>query len=260
MILEKIADKTRERLITIKQEAPLEQVREAALALPKGDFPFERALGGEAISFICEVKKASPSKGIIAEEFPYLDIAKEYEEAGASAISVLTEPEFFLGRNSYLQEIAEHVSIPTLRKDFTVDPYQIYEAKTLGASCVLLICALLDTKTLCEYLEIAHHLGLSAIVEAHTKEEVNSALSAGARIVGVNNRNLHTFEVDIATSGRLRALVPQEVLFISESGIRTAEDIAALDQMGVNGVLIGETLMRAPDKKRELAILMGNYL
>ncbi len=258
MILEKIADKTRERLINIKQRAPLEQVRETALALPKGDLPFERALCGEDISFICEVKKASPSKGIIAEEFPYLDIAIEYEEAGASAISVLTEPEFFLGGNVYLQEIAEHVSIPTLRKDFTVDPYQIYEAKTLGASCVLLICALLDTKTLGEYLEIAHSLGLSAIVEAHTKEEVTSALSAGARIVGVNNRNLHTFEVKIATSGRLRAWVPPEVLFISESGIRTVEDIAALRQMGVNGVLIGETLMRAPDKKRELAILMGN--
>lgn len=249
MILDEIAAYARVRVEEQKKRVPFEKVKAAAEASEnETGFPFERALKAQEISFICEVKKASPSKGVIAEDFPYLQIAREYEAAGASAISVLTEPKYFKGEDSYLQEIAEAVSIPVLRKDFTVDSYQIYEAKLLGASAVLLICAILEQDRLAEYIGIAHRLGLSALVEAHTKEEVTQALNAGARIIGVNNRNLKTFQVDMNTSLELRSMVPDELIYISESGIRTAEDIGKLYQKGVDGVLIGETLMRSPDK------------
>ena len=215
-------------------------------------FPFRKALAAQGISFICEVKKASPSKGIIAEEFPYLKIAREYEDAGAAAISVLTEPYYFLGCDRYLEEIAKKVSIPVLRKDFTIDAYQIYEARAIGASAVLLICALLEEGELKEYLEIAHSLGLSALVEAHTEEEIQMALRCGSGIIGVNNRNLKNFQVDISLSSRLRGKVPEDVLFVSESGIRTVQDMARLREAKVDAVLIGETLMRSEDKKKEL--------
>jgi len=258
MILDEIAARTRQRIARLKQEKPLEVVKSEAQALPADTgFPFEQALRRPDMAFICEVKKASPSKGVIAVDFPYLEIAREYEDAGAAAISVLTEPDYFLGSDRYLKEIAQAVHIPVLRKDFTVDPYQIYEAKCLGASAVLLICTLLDTSTLSGYIQIAHSLGLSALVEAHTAEEVASALTAGARIVGVNNRDLQTFTVDLSVSRRLRLMVPESVLFVSESGIRTAEDIAEMRAIGVDAVLIGETFMRSPDKKRQLAILRG---
>lgn len=202
------------------------------------------------MSFICEVKKASPSKGIIAEDFPYMQIAGEYEKAGAAAISCLTEPYYFKGSDDYLKEIAEHVQIPVLRKDFTVDEYMIYEAKVLGASAVLLICAILTDEELARFQKIADSLGLSALVEAHTEEEVRRAIASGARIIGVNNRDLKTFKVDINTSTRLRKLVPDDIVYVSESGIRNAEDIAALYKNNTDAVLIGETLMRAPDKKK----------
>lgn len=261
MILEEIARRTRERVEEQKKGKPLQQVKaEAEARNPDTGFPFERALRKEGVSFICEVKKASPSKGVIAAEFPYLQIAGEYEAAGAAALSVLTEPYYFLGKDSYLREIAEAVEIPVLRKDFTVDAYQIFEAKLLGASAVLLICALLDAATLKEYLGIAHSLGLSALVEAHTGEEVKQAAEAGARIIGVNNRDLRTFEVDITTSCRLRPLAPKQALYVSESGIRTAEDIARLRENGTDAVLIGETLMRSPDRKKQLAVLRGEPL
>lgn len=213
---------------------------------------FEKALAKDGISYICEVKKASPSKGIIAEDFPYVRIAKDYENAGASAISVLTEPQWFKGENKYLQEISQNVKIPLLRKDFTVCEYQIYEAKVIGASAVLLICALLDTETIRKWIEICDSLGLSALVEAHTEEEVKSALDAGARVIGVNNRNLKDFTVDLTTCTRLRKLVPKEILFVGESGIKTAEDVQELREAGVNGLLIGETLMRNADKRKHL--------
>ncbi|EET59819.1 indole-3-glycerol phosphate synthase [Marvinbryantia formatexigens DSM 14469] len=222
--------------------------------------PFEAALAAEGISFICEVKKASPSKGIIAEEFPYLNIAKEYEAAGAAAISCLTEPYWFLGKDAYLQEIAAQVNIPVLRKDFTVDEYMIYQAKALGASAVLLICAILDDGQLKAYGQLAAELGMSALVEAHTEEEIARALAADARILGINNRNLKNFQVDITQSRRLRELVPDDVLFVSESGIKTPQDVAALRQNGTDAVLIGETLMRAPDKKVMLDMLRGNVV
>lgn len=261
MILEEIAAKTRVRIEEQKRKKSLEGVRREAEQFPhRNDLPpfaFEKALRGEEISFICEVKKASPSKGVIAQDFPYLHIAMEYEEAGAAAISVLTEPFYFQGSDNYLLQIAESVNIPVLRKDFTVDAYQIYEAKRLGASAVLLICALLDTQTLTEYRNIAESLGMSALVEAHTEAEVESALKSGARIIGVNNRNLKTFEVDVTTSIRLRKLVPSDIVFVSESGIKGREDIARLQKNGTNAVLIGETFMRSADKKKQLAVLRG---
>ena len=261
MILEKIAAKTIERIEEKKKQIPLERIKAQALAMnPDTGFPFERALGSsgsEDIRFICEVKKASPSKGVIAEDFPYLQIAKEYEAAGASAISCLTEPYFFQGQDSYLEEIAQAVQIPVLRKDFTVDEYMIYEAKILGASAVLLICSILEEKQLKSYLQLAHDLGLSALVESHDEQEVEMALRSGAAIVGVNNRNLKTFEVDIQNSIRLRKMVPPEIIFVSESGMRTPEDIAALRTNGTDAVLIGETLMRSADKKKMLDELRG---
>lgn len=253
MILDKLADSARNRVERLKIEKPLEQVKAEALACDTATgFPFEKALAAAGISFICEVKKASPSKGVIAQDFPYLDIAKEYEKSGASAISVLTEPEYFLGSDEYLKEIAEAVAIPVLRKDFTVDAYQIYEAKVLGASAVLLICAILDDEQLTEYLQIAHRLGLSTLVEAHDGEEVRRAVKAGARIIGVNNRDLRTFTVDIKNSVSLRDQIPEGTIYVSESGITTAEDVGVLYRNGTNAVLIGETLMRSPDKKAML--------
>ncbi|MDO5344204.1 MAG: indole-3-glycerol phosphate synthase TrpC [Lachnospiraceae bacterium] len=267
-ILQTIADYARVRteqakkqISPEKMEARARELRAAELERQSrgtgGGFSFEQALSGPDIGFICECKKASPSKGLIAPDFPYVEIAREYEAAGAACISVLTEPKWFLGENRFLKEIGETVSIPCIRKDFTVDEYMIYEAKTLGASAVLLICSLLDTVTLRRYREICDELGLSALVEAHDEREIDSALQAGARIIGVNNRNLKDFTVDVHNSEKLRRLVPEEVLFVAESGIRTAEDIRVLRQARVNGVLIGETLMRSPDKKRMLDELRG---
>ncbi len=256
-ILDELAAHARERVAAAKREKPLEVIRRQALALPKGDFAFENAMKKPGVSFICECKKASPSKGIIAPDFPYLEIAKEYEAAGADGISVLTEPKWFLGSDRYLQEIAQSVSLPCLRKDFTVDAYMIYEAKLLGASAVLLICSLLGEDTLRAYIGLCDELGLSALVEAHDGEEVGMALRAGARMIGVNNRNLRDFSVDTDLSRRLRALIPSDVVFVSESGVRTAEDIRKLRETGADAVLVGETLMRAPDKAAKLAQLRG---
>lgn len=258
MILDEIAEKTRIRVAGAKQKVSPEEMKQKAMACEiDREFPFEKELRKKGISFICEVKKASPSKGIIAEKFDYRSIAESYEEAGAGAISVLTEPEYFKGSIEYLKEIAEGVKIPLLRKDFTVDEYMIYEAKAAGASIVLLICAILDEETLKRYIEIADSLGLSALVEAHDEEEIRMALRAKARIIGVNNRNLKDFTVDIHNGIRLREMVPQDVLFVAESGIRTREDIEELEKAHVNGVLIGETFMRAENKKAMLAELKG---
>ena len=259
-ILAEIAEKTRLRVAEERKERPLSAVRAQAEALAQKDpmdFPFQKALAVPGMSFICEVKKASPSKGLIAPDFPYVEIARAYEAAGASAISCLTEPYWFQGRDAYLREITQTVSIPVLRKDFTVDEYMIYGAKTLGASAVLLICAILDDGQLRDYLALARELGLSALVEAHDEQEIHRALQAGAGIIGVNNRDLRTFTVDTGNSVRLRQLVPPEVLFVSESGIRTHGDIQKLYDNGTNAVLIGETLMRAENKKAMLEELRG---
>ena len=224
-ILDQIAEYTKKRIAAQKERVPENDLKKRAFALQRGDFCFERALKKKDISFICECKKASPSKGVISGDFPYLKIAMEYEAAGADAISVLTEPKWFLGRDEYLEEIAENVSIPVLRKDFTVDEYMIYEAKCLGASAVLLICAILTAEQLRRYIDICKELGLCALVEAHDEKETEMALECGAKIIGVNNRNLKDFSVDPDRSLSLRRLVPENVLFVSESGIKDAEDV-----------------------------------
>ena len=256
-ILDQLADHARGRVREKKKKVSSVEMRKMALSLPKGTFAFETALKKPEIAFICECKKASPSKGLIAPDFPYLDIAKEYEEAGADCISVLTEPKWFLGSDMYLQEIAASVSIPCIRKDFTVDEYMIYEARLLGASAVLLICSILSGAQLKEYLEICEELGLSALVETHDEDEVEMALFAGARMIGVNNRNLKDFSVDTENSRRLRERIPREVLFVSESGVRDASDVEKLRMIGADAVLVGETLMRAGDKKKKLNELKG---
>ena len=292
MILDKIVQRTRQRIKEQKQIISIEEIKPLALALasqphtpecivttnsqytaiggsecyshpnpdtcnPLSTFPFERALKSLGMSFICEVKKASPSKGIIAHRFPYLDIAREYESAGAAAISVLTEPDFFLGSDIYLSEIKQQVAIPVLRKDFIIDEYQIYQSKLIGADAILLICSLLDTSTLSRYIELADSLGLSCLVEAHSQEEVESALAAKARIIGINNRNLQTFEVDINTSISLRKYIPDNIIFVSESGISTLEDIRKLCDINASAVLIGEAFMRSHDISQCLSQLKG---
>ena len=284
MILDEIAAKTKERVAEQKKKVPLEEIKRQALDIvaretdngssPYSKFPFRDNLAADGISFICEVKKASPSKGLIARDFPYVEIAKEYEAAGASAISVLTEPFYFQGSNQFLMDIKKEVNIPLLRKDFTVDEYMIYEAKVIGASAVLLICAILDDGQLASYLQLAHELGMSALVEAHDEEEVRRAIACGAGIIGVNNRDLRTFTVDIMNSVRLRKLIPdmvpvtgtgaaadtlapQKMVYVSESGIKTKEDIDRLKANGTDAVLIGETFMRSPDKKKLFAELRG---
>ena len=258
MILDTIVEATKIRVAQEKQVESPEAVKAAALALPSDTgFPFEAALRQQDFNFICEVKKASPSKGIIAEHFPYLDIAKEYEVAGAAAISVLTEPDFFKGDKKYLQEIASTVKIPVLRKDFIIDEYQIYQAKVWGASAILLICACLDVSTLTKFRELADSLGLSSLVEAHDEKEVQMAIDCGARIIGVNNRNLKDFTVDVQNSVRLRNLVEDDVIFVSESGLETPEDIQVLRDNNIGVALMGETFMRSPDKVEKLAYLYG---
>lgn len=257
MILDEIAAKTKERIRDTKSRLPIAEVK--AMAADREARPdFKAALAGADISFICEVKRASPSKGMIAEDFLYLQIAREYEQAGASAISVLTEPFYFKGADKYLDEISKSVNIPLLRKDFTVDEYMIYEARAYGASAVLLICSILGKSQIKEYLDITHSLGMSALVEAHDEDEVQTALECGAGIIGVNNRDLKTFTVDLENSIRLRAMVPPEVVFVSESGMKTAQDIRRLRENNVNAVLIGETLMRAENKKKMLDELRGH--
>ena len=259
MILDKIIEATKIRVAQEKQVESPEAVKAAALALPSDTgFPFEAALRQQDFNFICEVKKASPSKGIIAEHFPYLDIAKEYEVAGAAAISVLTEPDFFKGDKKYLQEIASTVKIPVLRKDFIIDEYQIYQAKVWGASVILLICACLDVPTLTKFRELADSLGLSSLVEAHDENEVQMAIDCGARIIGVNNRNLKDFTVDVQNSVRLRNLVQDDVIFVSESGLETPEDIQVLRDNNIGVALMGETFMRSPNKVEKLAYLYGS--
>lgn len=256
-ILEKLADHAFERVETAKQKISSDEMKERALSLKTGDFEFEKALAKDGMSFICECKKASPSKGIIAEDFPYLKIAEEYEKAGADCISVLTEPEWFLGSDEYLREIAENVSVPCIRKDFTVDEYMIYEAKVLGAKAVLLICSILTGEQVKKYIGICDRLGISALVEAHDENEIKTAVNAGSRIIGVNNRNLSDFTVDTGNSRRMRELVPKDIIFVSESGVRTSDDIKLLREAGADAVLIGETLMRADDKTAKLAELRG---
>ena len=256
MILDDLTAAVAKRLVEDKERVSISDMKERALAAPKKeDFPFEKNLKQPGLSFICEVKKASPSKGLIAPDFPYVAIAKEYVQAGAAAISVLTERDYFLGSPQYLQDIAAAVTTPVLRKDFIIDEYQIYEARAIGASAILLICAILDDAQLKRFFELADSLGLSALVEAHDETEVLRAIKGGARIIGVNNRNLKDFTVSLDTSFRLRTLVPEDILFVAESGIKTSDHTQSLYDHGADAVLIGETLMRSPDKKAALEAL-----
>ncbi len=259
-ILDTIAEYARYRVEEAKKKLPVESIREQAYALPKGDLNFGNALRKEGLSFICECKKASPSKGVIAEDFPYLKIASEYESAGADCVSVLSEPKWFLGSDRYVKEIAERISIPVLRKDFTVDEYMIYEAKLLGASAVLLIVSILTPDELERYLGICRELGLSALVETHDETEVRTALGAGAEIIGVNNRNLKDFSVDTTLSVRMRDMIPEDRVFVSESGIRDVRDIEEVSRAGADAVLVGELLMRVADKKKALSELRSAAL
>lgn len=257
MILDELAAHARERVAADKAKIPLEDMKAQAEALPKGDFRFEKALAGRDCAFICEVKKASPSKGVIDPVFDFEKIAQSYEDAGADCVSCLTEPKWFLGSDEIFQKVRKIVTKPMIRKDFTVDEYQIYQAKVLGADAVLLICTLLDTETIRDYIGICDKLGISALVETHDAQEMQSAVRAGARLIGVNNRNLKDFTVDVGAAARLRELVPAEVLFVAESGIRTADDVARLRREGADAVLVGEALMRADDKRAALRALAG---
>ena len=251
-ILEQLAAHAKQRVAEKMKNKSLEEIKKEACNMPRGDFEFEKALRKNDIAFICECKKASPSKGVIAESFDYLQIAKDYEKAGADCISVLTEPKWFLGSDDYLKEIANTINIPCIRKDFTVDEYMIYEAKLLGAKAILLICAILNQSQIKHYIDICDELGISALVEAHDEAEIKMAVIAGARIIGVNNRNLKDFSVDTANSKRLRQMIPGDIIFVSESGISSNEDIKELRDAKVDAVLIGETLMKADDKAAKL--------
>lgn len=248
MILDELAEYARARVENAKKRISFQEIRERAMSLPKGNFRFQRALENNEMSFICEIKRASPSKGIISEEFPYLEIAKEYEAAGAQCISCLTEPKWFMGSDEIFCDIRSKVNLPMLRKDFTVDEYQLYEARCMEADAVLLICALLDTKTIFQFLMRCEEMRICAIVEAHDEEEIKSAVSAGARLIGINNRNLKDFTVDFTNTLKLKDKIPADILLIAESGIKSQEDIKALKKAGVDAVIIGESLMKAKNK------------
>ena len=256
-ILDELAAYAKKRVEEAKRITPLDEIKLQACNMPVGNFEFEKALKKPGISFICECKKASPSKGIIVDNFDYLEIAKNYEKAGADCISVLTEPKWFLGKDEYLKEITDEVKVPCIRKDFTVSDYMIYEAKILGASAVLLICSILTKKQIKDYIALCDKLGMSALVEVHDEKEVAIVVSAGARIIGVNNRNLKDFSVNTNNSSKLRSLIPNDIIFVSESGVKTRGDIETLEKIGADAVLIGETLMRASDKKMMLNELKG---
>ncbi len=254
-ILDELAAHARERVAADRKSVSLDLIKTGAETLPRGDFPFERSLRGEGLSFICEIKRASPSRGMISPDFPYLDIALEYESAGADCISVLTEPKWFLGSDDIFRSVRSTVRTPMIRKDFVVDEYQIYQAKTMGADAVLLICAITDTKTLSRYIEMCDSLGLSALVETHDADEIESASAAGARMIGVNNRNLRDFTVDFDNAARLRDKIPPSAIYVAESGVKTPADAAALRKIGADAALVGESLMRAEDKRAMLSAM-----
>lgn len=258
MILEELAAYAKERVAYDKKKTSLVEIQKQAYSLSKGKFRFEKAIQKKGMSFICEIKKASPSKGIISPDFPYLEIAESYENAGADCISCLTEPKWFLGSDKIFKEIRARITLPMIRKDFTVDEYQIYQAKVMGADAVLLIVSLLNTETIRHWIQICDELGMTALIEAHEEKEIQRAIQAGARVIGVNNRNLKDFTVDFKNSVKLRAMIPSDTLFVAESGVKGPEDTAILREIGADAVLIGEALMRSPDKKEMLVSLRGD--
>ena len=257
-ILQTIAAHARTRVAADREKVSLEELKALCReAGPGQGEQFVSALNRPGLSFLCEIKKASPSKGLISPDFPYLDVARAYEAAGADGVSCLTEPKWFLGSDDVFRQVRQTISLPMLRKDFTVDEYQIYQARLMGANAVLLIVSLLDEETLSRYLELCRSLGLAALVETHDGQEVDDALNAGAEIVGVNNRNLKDFSVDFSNAARLRDRIPPGVLYVAESGLTGPADAAALKELGADAALVGEALMRAPDKGAMLASLRG---
>ena len=255
-ILDTIADHARLRVAQDKERIGAEAMRElAARGGPANGKAFYDAVGKPGMSFICEVKKASPSKGVIDPVFDYLAIARAYEAAGADCVSCLTEPKWFLGSDDIFRDIRGVISTPMLRKDFVVDEYQLYQAKVMGANCALLICAILDLSTLERYLGICADLGLAALTEAHDETEIAAAVAAGAKMIGVNNRNLKDFSVDLGNAQRLRERIPAGTLYVAESGVKTPADAAAMRAVGADAILMGEALMRAPDKAAALAAM-----
>ena len=258
MIIDDIIESTKERVAQNKKLHPIEKIAAVAFDKPINfDYPFEKALRKPGLSYIMEVKRAIPTKGQITQNFDYKTIAKEYEDIGASAISVVTEPDFFKGDDDFLAEIAKIVKIPVLRNDFIVDEYMVYESKLLGADAIILLCSVLDEITLMRCLNLAERLGMSALVEAHSSMQVKKALRVGAKIIGVNNCDLRTFKVDMKNSVELRSMVGDDIIFVSESGIKTADDIKVLEENNVDAVLIGETLMKSHDKRKTFEILQG---
>jgi len=251
-ILEKIVEFKKEEVAKQKKNFNLSALREEAERL-KVPCDFKKAVSGEGINIIAEVKKASPSKGIIREDFNPVEIAKAYERGGAKAISVLTDKEFFKGSPFYLRQVAEAVNLPVLRKDFIIDEFQIYGAKALGASSFLLIVSILSDQQLRDFIELGRELGMEALVETHNEEEVERALKAKAEIIGVNNRNLKTFTVSLETTLRLLPMIKREgKILVSESGIKSRNDIERLKSAGVDAFLVGETLMRSENPEEVL--------
>ncbi len=252
-ILDKITAKTKERIVFLDGE----KLKNKAYSCDKGNFPFYDAIKKDGISIIAEIKHASPSKGIITDDFDVRKISQEYKLAQVDCISVLTEPYFFMGDNSYV-EIAKHeAKKPVLRKDFIIDEVQIYESKVIGADCILLISAILDMEKLKKFSYIAETIGLNCLVECHNEKEIELAIKSSAKIIGVNNRDLTTFDVDINNSLRLRKYVPSDILFVSESGIKTKKDMDKLKEIKTDGVLIGETFMRSNNKVNQIKLLKG---
>jgi len=257
MILDKIVSDVAKELEKRKSRISLNEMTNRALA-ERPTLDFAAALKGEKLCLIAEIKQASPSRGLICEDFHPVEIARVYADNGAAAISVLTEPKYFQGSLEYLRDIKKSLAtkpIPLLRKDFIFDPYQIYEARAYGADCLLLIVAMLTPQKLEELQHISWQLGMMNLVEVHTEQELKIAVESKAKIIGINNRDLNTFKVDLNTTARLRSFVPSDRIVVSESGIKTREDMEKLREWHVNAALIGEALMTAPDvaiKMREL--------
>lgn len=255
-ILDRIIAAKQVEVANLKRQTPLSEWRRMTAGLP-APRNFQAAIGGRDCRIIAEIKRRSPSKGLLSRDFDPLRIASVYEENGAAAISILTDQGFFAGEKGYLQDIREKVSLPLLRKDFIIDPCQIYETRLIGGDALLLIAGILEMGQLVDYLALTKDLGLSALVEVHDGEDLGRALAAGAGIIGINNRNLKTFATDLQTSCDLISHIPEDRIVVSESGIRTRSDIETLRLAGIHAFLVGETLMQATDRGEKLRELLG---
>ena len=255
-LLREIVAHKREELVDRRRRVPLNEVRRRAEA-PERARPFRAALQGPGIRLIAEVKGASPSAGTIRPQFDPAEIARGFERAGAAAISVLTDRRYFQGADEHLVAARAAVRVPVLRKDFTVDAYQVYEARALDADAVLLIVAVLPAPALADLQDLAHELGMAALVEVHTEVELDAALAVHAPLIGMNNRNLDTLETSLDTSRRLRPRIPPGVTVVAESGFEERSQVEEMERLGVSAVLVGTALMRAPDPAARLRELLG---